>query len=119
MEMPAHFPRQEKSLRQIEALLNRVRGLDRDAKARLSVMLDEEMDLPYLDVMEREYAKVFQRVAPGQATILRGRFVMALNEQRQFLIGLVRNALQTEEDNSMQSAQPKADPSAPDNGLFQ
>jgi len=30
-------------------------------------MLDEELDLPYLDAMEREYAKAFRAIAPQYA----------------------------------------------------
>lgn len=93
MELPASFPNHEKNAQAIEALLERVRKLDPAAKARLAAMLDNEMDLPYLDAMEREYAKAFQRIAPGHATVLRGRFVLALNEQREFLVGLVRKVL--------------------------
>lgn len=97
MELPAIFPNPETNAPQIESLLDRVRTLDKDARIRLATMLDDEMDLPYLDLMEREYAKAFRQVAPDHATMLRGRFVTALNEQREFLVGLVRNVLQEED----------------------
>ncbi|HOE96498.1 MAG TPA: hypothetical protein PLS90_06530 [Candidatus Sumerlaeota bacterium] len=93
MELPASIPDNERNNQAIEALLNRVRGLDKEARSRLSSMLDDEVDLPYLDNMEREYAKAFRNIAPEHANVLRGRFVRALNEQRAFLIGMVRNAL--------------------------
>ena len=94
MELPASFPDPKTNIQAIESLLDRVRSLDKEARTRLAVMLDDEQDLPYLDVMEREYAKAFREVAPDHATMLRGRFVTALNEQREFLVGLVRNVLQ-------------------------
>lgn len=94
MELPAIFPNPETNIPQIESLLDRVRTLDKDARQRLASMLENEMDLPYLDLMEREYAKTFRQVAPNQATELRGRFVSALNEQREFLVGLVCKVLQ-------------------------
>lgn len=93
MDLPDCFPNPEHNAQQIENLLKRVRNLDATARRRLSSMLDEEMDLPYLDVMERQYAQAFQQVAPDHATELRGRFNQALNEQRMFLVGLVRQAL--------------------------
>lgn len=96
MELPAIFPNPETNAPQIESLLERVRTLDKDARNRLATMLDDEMDLPYLDLMEREYAKAFRQVAPDHATMLRGRFVTALNEQREFLVTLVRNVLHEE-----------------------
>jgi hypothetical protein len=94
MQLPSCFPNPQRNGKAIETLLDRVRGLDDEAKKRLAAMLDDEMDLPYLDVMEREYAMAFQKIAPDHATQLRGRFVQALNEQREFLVGLVRNVLQ-------------------------
>lgn len=96
MDLPAIFPNPETNIPQIESLLERVRGLDKESRQRLAAMLDDEADLPYLDAMEREYAQAFRQVAPEHATLLRGRFVTALNEQRQFLVGLVRNVLQEE-----------------------
>ena len=87
--------------RAIEKLLVRVRGLNKDARARLGTMLDDEMDLPYLDVMEREYAKLFQTLAPDQSVDLRGRFVKTLNEQREYLVGIVRNVLQEPDENAL------------------
>lgn len=93
MELPASFPNRQANAEAIEALLERVRSLDKDAKARLSTMLDDEVDLPYLDIMEREYAKAFTQIAPDNAVMLRGRFVMALNQQRERLVGLVRKEL--------------------------
>jgi hypothetical protein len=86
MDLPPSIPNHEQNIQAIQALLNRVRGLDKDARARLAAMLDEELDLPYLDAMEREYAKAFREIAPQYAATLRGRFVNALNEQREFLI---------------------------------
>ena len=71
-------------------------------------MLDEEMDLPYLDAMEREYAAAFRRIAPEHATHLRGRFVQALNDQRAYLVGLVRNVLQESLETSVQTCTGKA-----------
>jgi urease accessory protein UreE len=65
-------------------------------------MLNEELDLPYLDVMEREYAKTFRRIAPDHANLLRSRFVRALNDQREYLIQLVRNVLQEQDGNALQ-----------------
>jgi uncharacterized protein YecE (DUF72 family) len=103
MQLPASFPNPQRNREAIEALLDRVRKLDDDARTRLATMLDEEMDLPYLDTMEREYAKAFQRIAPEHAIMLRGRFVQALNDQRMFLVGLVRKALQDSTGNDLQS----------------
>jgi hypothetical protein len=103
MQLPPCFPNPQRNGKAIEALLERVRNLDIDAKKRLVTMLDEEMDLPYLDVMEREYAQAFQRIAPDNANHLRGRFVQALNEQRAFLVGLVRKVLQDGLENALQS----------------
>src|SRR5947207_2879560 len=94
MEFPPSIPKHERNIQAIEALLDRVRRLDHDAKKRLGTMLDDELDLPYLDVMEREYAKAFRCIAPGFAITLRSRFVAALNEQRDFLIIEVRKVLQ-------------------------
>jgi histidinol dehydrogenase len=94
MQLPSCFPNPQRNGKAIETLLERVRNLDDDAQKRLATMLDDEMDLPYLDVMEREYAMAFQKIAPDHATQLRGRFVQALNEQRTFLVSLVRNVLQ-------------------------
>ena len=74
-----------------------MRTLDKDSRKRLSSMLDAELDLPYLDMMEREYAKAFRQMAPEHATMLRGRFVTALNEQREFLVSLVCKVLQEED----------------------
>lgn len=105
MQLPSSFPNPQRNAQAIEGLLDRVRRLDNDAKARLSAMLDDELDLPYLDVMEREYAKTFRRIAPDHATMLRGRFVKALNEQREYLISLVRKALHECESNTLQSQQ--------------
>lgn len=102
MQLPSSFPNPQRNAQAIEGLLERVRRLDTDAKARLTTMLDEEMDLPYLDVMEREYAQTFRKIAPDHATLLRGRFVTALNEQREFLIELVRKALHESERNDLQ-----------------
>jgi hypothetical protein len=111
MELPPSFPNPEKNIVAIEALLDRVRKLDKEAKVRLALMLDEELDLPYLDIMEREYAKAFRRIAPNHANLLRTRFVTALNEQRVFLIDQVRKELQAGEDNEMQPTPAKADQS--------
>jgi hypothetical protein len=94
MHLPENFPNPERNRRAIQGLLDRIKTLDKSARGRLQAMLDEEMDLPYLDVMEREYARAFQRVAPDHAVILRGRFIQALTEQRGFLVGLVRKTLQ-------------------------
>lgn len=105
MDLPASFPNPERNIVAIESLLERVRSLEPEAKERLSHMLDEEMDLPYLDAMEREYAKAFRQIAPEQATALRGRFVAALNEQREFLVGLVRKVLHEGLTPEMQTAQ--------------
>lgn len=98
MELPAIFPNPETNLPQINSLLDRVRTLDKDARERLATMLVNEMDLPYLDLMEREYARAFTQVAPDHATMLRGRFVTALNEQREFLVELVCKVLQEENE---------------------
>jgi histidinol dehydrogenase len=103
VQLPSCFPNPQRNSKAIEALLERVRNLDDEAQKRLATMLDEEMDLPYLDVMEREYASAFRRIAPEHATHLRGRFVQALNEQRAFLVGLVRNVLQESLGKSLQS----------------
>lgn len=94
MELPPSFPNPKQNAKAVESLLNRVRTLDKEARNRLLTMLDEEIDLPYLDVMEREYAKAFQKIAPNHAVMLRSRFVSALNEQREFLVNQVRNTLQ-------------------------
>jgi hypothetical protein len=102
MQLPSCFPNPQRNSKAIESLLERVRGLDPDSKNRLAAMLDDEMDLPYLDVMEREYASAFRRIAPDHANQLRGRFVQALNEQRSFLVGLVRNVLQESVGNAVQ-----------------
>ena len=109
MDLPPSIPNSTRNSEAIEALLSRVRSLDRDARSRLVSMLDDEVDLPYLDTMEREYATAFRSIAPQHATMLRSRFVTALNEQRDFLIGMVRNALQEAELNEMQIA-PQASP---------
>jgi hypothetical protein len=101
MKLPPNFPNNPHTARNIQTLLTRVRRLSPAAKERLSTMLDEEMDLPYLDTMEREYAKFFRQVAPERATMLRGRFVRALNVQRDFLVGLVRKVLQEPEGNEL------------------
>ena len=103
MQLPASFPNPQRNTQAIQALLERVRGLEPEAKIRLAAMLDEEMDLPYLDTMEREYAKAFRRIAPEHATMLRGRFVTALNEQRGFLVEMVRKVLQ----DSMEQGHPE------------
>ena len=103
MQLPSSFPNPQRNAQAIEGLLDRVRRLDKEAKTRLSAMLDDELDLPYLEVMEREYARTFRRIAPEHATMLRGRFVNALNEQREFLIDLVRKALQDGEGNELQT----------------
>lgn len=97
MELPAIFPNPETNIPQIESLLDRVRTLDKAARVRLAAMLSDEMDLPYLDMMEREYAQAFRQVAPEHATMLRGRFVSALSEQREFLVSLVRKVLQEQD----------------------
>lgn len=102
MEMPSSFPNPQRNAQAIQGLLERVRKLDKDAKARLNSMLNEELDLPYLDVMEREYAKTFRRIAPEHANMLRSRFVHALNDQREYLIELVRNVLQEEDSKDLQ-----------------
>ncbi|MCL5269094.1 MAG: hypothetical protein M1457_00720, partial [bacterium] len=81
----------------VDELLDRVRGLDRDAKSRLASMLDRELDLPYLDLIEREYARAFRLLVPERAVQLRGRFVAALNMQREQLRELVRRVLQESE----------------------
>ena len=73
MDLPPSIPNHDQNVQAIEALLSRVRGLDKKAKKRLAAMLDEELDLPYLDAMEREYAKAFREIAPQYATTLRGR----------------------------------------------
>lgn len=98
MELPAIFPNPDTNVPQIESLLDRVRTLDREARHRLAAMLDDELDLPYLDMMEREYARAFREVAPAHATMLRGRFVSALNEQREFLVNMVRKVLHDEDE---------------------
>jgi hypothetical protein len=103
MQLPSNFPNPQRNAQAIQGLLERVRRLDQDAKARLNSMLDEELDLPYLDVMEREYAKTFRRIAPEHANLLRSRFVRALNDQRSYLIDLVRNVLQENGGNTLQS----------------
>ncbi len=87
----------DRNKRAVDSLLERVRGLDEEAKSRLLNMLDEEMDLPYLDMMEREYAKVFRCVSPEHATMLRGRFVETLNRTREYLVSEVRKILQGED----------------------
>lgn len=94
MELPQEFSNSHRNVKAVEELLERVRGLDQDARDRLENMLDDEMDLPFLDVMEREYAKAFRRIVPDHANQLRGQFVSALNRQREILIGLVRQAIQ-------------------------
>ena len=111
MELPASFPNPQRNAQAIEGLLERVRRLDKDAKTRLSSMLNDELDLPYLDVMEREYAKTFRRIAPEHANLLRSRFVHALNDQRAHLITLVRNVLQEESDNTLQP-EPEPEPNS-------
>jgi hypothetical protein len=93
VDTPAGLPNPQANLKAIQALLTRVRGLNKDAKARLGVMLDDEADLPYLDAMEREYARAFQEIVPEKAVMLRGMFVQSLNQQREKLVGMVRNAL--------------------------
>lgn len=93
MQLPSSPSENPRNAQAVAALLERVRRLDSDAKKRLSAMLDDEMDLPYLDTMEREYAQFFKTVCPDQASMLRGRFVKALNEQREHLVDMVRNVL--------------------------
>ncbi len=103
MQLPSSFPNPQRNTQAINDLLERVRTLDEGARRRLTSMLDEEMDLPYLDVMEREYAKAFQKIAPSHAVMLRSRFVSALNEQREFLVEQVRNVLQELDCKDLQS----------------
>ncbi|MCE5229154.1 hypothetical protein LLG95_06110 [bacterium] len=105
MQLPSSPSENPRNAQAVAALLERVRRLDADAKKRLNAMLDDEMDLPYLDAMEREYAQFFKTVCPDQASLLRGRFVKALNEQRQNLVGMVRNVLH-EQEKSLHNAQP-------------
>jgi len=93
MDVPGCFPNPGRSSRQIEELLARVRNLDSKSKTRLRTMLADEMDLPYLDAMERAYHEVFRQIAPEHATQLRSRFVTAINAQRAFLTDLVLKAL--------------------------
>ena len=93
MELPSSFPNPQQNTKAIETLITRVRNLDREARNRLATMLDEEIDLPYLDVMERQYAQAFRKIAPEHALALRSRFVSALNEQREFLVTLVHRVL--------------------------
>ena len=109
MDLPPSIPNHDRNLQAIEALLDRVRQLDKNAKARLAAMLDDELDLPYLDVMEREYAKAFRAIAPDHANTLRTRFVAALNDQREFLISQVRNVLQDGLGTNLRTLQNKAD----------
>lgn len=109
MDLPPSIPNHERNIQAIQALLERVRGLNRDARSRLAAMLDDELDLPYLDAMEREYAKAFRSIAPEHANTLRGRFVTALNEQREFLVAQVRNILQEGSESELHSAPIKAD----------
>ena len=104
MDLPENFPNPERNRVAIQGLLDRIRTLDKPARGRLRAMLDEEMDLPYLDVMEREYARAFQRVAPDHAVALRGRFIQALNDQRAFLVALVRKTLQDCECNELRQS---------------
>ena len=105
MERPGSLPYSEKNTKAIEGLLGRVRSLNPSARARLLTMLNDEMDLPYLDMMEREYAKLFRTLTPTHAIELRGRFVKALNEQRGYLVGLVRNILQECGDKELQPSE--------------
>jgi hypothetical protein len=107
MELPSSFPNPQQNAKAIETLLARVRKLDRDARVRLVSMLDEEVDLPYLDVMEREYARAFQKIAPEHALTLRSRFVSALNEQREFLVDLVRKVLEECEQEEVYLDEPR------------
>ncbi len=93
MQMPSSPSENPRNAQAVAALLERVRRLDADAKKRLSAMLDDDMYVPYLDTMEREYAQFFKTVCPDQAAMLRGRFVTALNQQREQLVGMVRNVL--------------------------
>lgn len=104
MQLPSSPSENPRNAQAVAALLERVRRLDSDAKKRLCAMLDDEMDLPYLDTMEREYAQFFKTVCPDQASVLRGRFVKALNEQREHLVDMVRNVLQ-EGDKPMHTKQ--------------
>ncbi len=103
MQLPQGFPDNPRNAEAVHTLIDRVRKLEPSAKARLAVMLEEEMDLPYLDAMERQYADFFRKVAPDNATMLRGRFVEALDRQRIYLVGLVRQAL-TEGCNGLQNS---------------
>ena len=93
MQLPPSFPNPQRNTEAIRTLLDRVKALNHESKRRLRKMLDEELDLPYLDALERECALAFRRVAPDQALMLRGRFVQSLNEQRGFLLSLVYEAL--------------------------
>ncbi|MEN6625098.1 MAG: hypothetical protein ABFD69_02600 [Candidatus Sumerlaeia bacterium] len=106
MQLPSSPSDNPRNAQAVAALLERVRRLDPAAKKRLTTMLDDEMDLPYLDAMEREYAQFFQSVCPDQSSMLRGRFVRALNEQREHLVGMVRKVLQEGDDNSVHTTQP-------------
>ena len=68
MQLPQGFPDNPRNAEAVHTLIDRVRKLEPSAKARLAVMLEEEMDLPYLDAMERQYADFFRKVAPENAT---------------------------------------------------
>ena len=104
MDTPAGLPNPQANIQAIQALLTRIRGLSQEAKTRLDAMLDDEADLPYLDAMEREYARAFQEIVPEKAVMLRGMFVQSLNQQREKLVGMVRNVLHENDDDAQADA---------------
>ncbi len=107
MDFEKKLPNPQVDQQNIDALLNRISRLDKTARERLRLMLDDEMDLPYLDVMEREFARAFRKIAPDYANQLRGRFINALYEQRELLTGKVRSLLQQlDEDELLQMHPP-------------
>lgn len=70
----------------IDALIARVRALPAIDKMTLARMLENEVDLPYLDSMEREYSSIYRTLAPDRAVALRGRFLQTLTQSREQLL---------------------------------
>ena len=106
MSLPKYFPDPQKTQKLIDDLLGRVKSLDPVAKKRLTLLLDNEADLPMLDKVERRYReKVIKSLdhmtdrksAADLASALRSHFVRNLNLQRAYLHECVRKALHNEE----------------------
>ena len=102
MTLPHFFPDPKRSEKLINDLLDRVRKLDPTAKKRLSLLLEEEADLPMLDKLERQYRdkmqKTLMRITDRDAAnelgnALRSHFNRNLTLQREYLHTQVRTIL--------------------------